>query len=86
VAGSKFPTSPRIVAIPLVNPDLMAQYNGDGRTVVPISNIAGFFVERYDTSSKAVVGRLMTMPGAIAAGPSPIGGPSSFLQTVALVR
>jgi Flp pilus assembly protein TadG len=86
VAGSAFGSSPRIVAIPLVNPDLMVEANRGGRTSVPIANIAGFFVERYDNSAKAVVGRLMTMPGTLAAGTSPIGGPSSFLRTVALVR
>ncbi len=86
VAGSAFPQSPRVVAIPLVNPDMMAQFNNNGRTTVPIANIAGFFVERYDTSSKAVIGRLVTMPGKLTGGPSPVGGPSAFLQTVALVR
>jgi Flp pilus assembly protein TadG len=86
VAGSAYATSPRIVAIPLVNPDMMVQANNNGRTTVPIANIAGFFVEGYDTSSKSVVGRLVTMPGLMATGASPIGGPSAFLQTVVLVR
>jgi len=87
VAGSRFGNgSPRIVAIPVVNPDIMTEVQKGGRTDVPIVNIIGFFVEGYDNSEKAVVGRLMTMPGLFVAG-SP-GGPSagSFLQSIVLVR
>jgi Flp pilus assembly protein TadG len=86
VAGSAFPVSPRIVAVPLVNPDLMAEANRGGRTTVPIANIMGFFVEGYDSPNKAVVGRLMTLPGAMVSGGTPLGGQSAFLQTIMLVR
>jgi len=86
VAGSKFGSSPRIVAIPLVNPDIMAEVQKGGRTTVPLANIAGFFVEGYDNSTKSVVGRLMTMPGLKATGAAPVGGSSAFLHTVVLVR
>jgi hypothetical protein len=86
INGSAFPSSPRIVAIPLVNPDMMAQANSGGRTTVPIANIMGFFVERYDGPCKCVVGRLVTIPGLKASGSAPIGGESAFLHTVVLVR
>jgi hypothetical protein len=52
---------------------------------VPISNIAGFFVEGLDGSGKGVVGRLVTMPGLVAAG-GPNIGPAPFLQAIVLVR
>jgi hypothetical protein len=44
----------------------------------------GFFVEGYDTGTKSVYGRLMTMPGKYVAGAPK--GTSSFLKTVTLVR
>lgn len=86
VAGSAFKSSPRIVAIPLVNPDIMADAQKGGRTTVPIANIAGFFVEGYNTAEKSVTGRLVTMPGLLAAGGPTVGGPSAFLTVVVLIR
>jgi Flp pilus assembly protein TadG len=86
VANSAFSTSPRIVAIPLVNPDVMADANKNGRASVPLANIAGFFVEGYDTSSKSVRGRLVTMPGLKASGAGSVAESSSFLRTVLLIR
>jgi hypothetical protein len=58
VAGSKFSVSPRIVPVPLVNPDLMAEVMKGGRDSVPISNIMGFFIEGLSADKKGVVGRL----------------------------
>ena len=86
VAGSAYATSPRIVAVPVISPDIMMQVQKDGRTTVPVSNILGFFVEGYDQSTFSVIGRLITMPGLKTTGTSPIGGPSAFMQTVLLVR
>jgi Putative Flp pilus-assembly TadE/G-like len=85
VDKSAFPTSPRIVAIPVVNPDVMADAQKGGRTSVPIANILGFFVERYDNKEKAVVGRLMTMPGVLVEGGPSVGG-ASFLKVILLIR
>jgi hypothetical protein len=84
VAGSDFGLSPRIVAIPLVNPDIMAEVQKGGRTDVPIANIMGFFVEDYDNATKSVVGRLVTMPGKLATGGGGVLG--SFLKVIVLVR
>jgi Flp pilus assembly protein TadG len=86
VAGSAFPVSPRVVAVPLVNPDEMVAANNNGRTSVTISNIMGFFVERYDSSQKAVVGRLVTVPGLLIATGGPVSYGSGFLKAVTLIR
>jgi hypothetical protein len=86
VAGSAFAVSPRIVAIPVVNPDAMILANKNGLATVPLANIIGFFVDSYDTSSKSVIGYLMTMPGKyVAAGGSP-GPGGTFLRSIELVR
>ena len=87
VANSNSAVSPRIVAVPLVDPDAMAQFQKGGRTTVPISNIMGFFVEGYDNSAKSVIGRLVTTAGLMQVGSgTPIGGQSSFLQAIILIR
>ena len=87
IANSAFGVSPRIVLVPLVNPDEMALVNKGGRTTVAISNIMGFFVEGYDKSAKSVSGRLVTTAGQmkIGSGP-PVGGQSSFLSAIVLIR
>jgi hypothetical protein len=85
VSNSAYPVSLRIVAVPLVDPDEMMQAQKNGLAPVTISNIMGFFVEAM-TAAKAVVGRLMTMPGLQFAGSAPIGGPSAFLQAIVLIR
>jgi hypothetical protein len=84
VAGSAYGVSPRIVAIPLVNPDIMTEVQKGGRTDVPIANIMGFFVEGYDNTTKAVTGYLCTMPGKLVAGAGGVEG--TFLKSVVLVR
>ena len=86
VAGSAFPFSPRIVPVPLVNPDQLNEWNKGGRTSVAISNIMGFFVEGYDTSTKSVTGRLCALPGMKIGTLNPISAPSGFLQAILLIR
>lgn len=87
VAGSMFPSSPRIVAIPLINPDELAANLNGGRNTVPIGNIAGFFIERVEGAgaSMKVIGRLMTVPGLKTASN---GGraPSTFMLNISLIR
>jgi hypothetical protein len=84
VAGSKYAVSPRIVAVPLVNPDAMIAANKNGYASVPISNIMGFFIEGYE--AKGVKGRLMTMPGMFKAGAGAGENPGTFLKSIVLVR
>ena len=87
VAGSAFAVSPRIVAVPLVNPDEVVYANNNGRTTVPIANIMGFFVEGWDNSAKAVVGYLTTTAGLMTVGGGGTIGPQSgFLQAIVLIR
>lgn len=86
VAGSAFPISPRVVPVPLVNPDQLNEWNKGGRTSVAISNIMGFFVEGYDNSTKSVTGRLCALPGMKIGTTNPISAPSGFLQAILLIR
>jgi hypothetical protein len=86
VAGSAFPSSPRIVAVPLVNPDIIAEIQKGGRTTVPVANIAGFFVEGIAPGGKGVLGRLVTMPGMQSSGAGPISPAAAYLYTIQLVR
>jgi Putative Flp pilus-assembly TadE/G-like len=83
VSHSAYGMSPRVVAIPLVNPDIMMEVQKGGRTDVPIANIMGFFVDHYDNSAKSVVGYLCAMPGKLA-GPGGVKG--TFLRTIVLVQ
>jgi hypothetical protein len=51
---------------------------------VPIANIAGFFVEDWDNANKAVIGRLVSMPGLLVEGTG--GSEGAFLTIIRLVR
>jgi hypothetical protein len=86
VQGSAFSSSPRIVAIPLVNPDEIAQAQAGGRTTVKISNIAGFFIEGMAADNKGVVGRLVNMPALEVTGAGNIDPNAAFLYVIQLVR
>jgi hypothetical protein len=87
IANSGYGVSPRIVLVPLVNPDEMASFQKGGRTTVTISNIMGFFIEGYDKSAKSVTGRLVTTAGQMKLGTlPPVGGTSSFLSAIVLIR
>ena len=85
--GSKWPVSPRIVAVPLINPDALMAAFKNGRTTVPIGNIAGFFIEGVTGSgvNQVVTGRLMTMPGFKTEG-SGGDAPSTFMRNISLIR
>jgi hypothetical protein len=85
IVGSAFAVSPRIVAVPLVDPEQIAEANKGGRTTVAIVNIMGFFVEGMD--SKSVIGRLVTIPGLqIEEGGNSVGPESAFLMRISLIR
>jgi Flp pilus assembly protein TadG len=83
-AGTCTSISPRIIALPVYNPDLWNQ-NPPGAATVVVTRIVGFFVERYSPSFNEVVGRLMIYPvlprSTMTASPS-----SSFVASVTLVR
>lgn len=74
--------SPRIIALPVYDPDLW-DAAPPGNTGVVVTRIAGFFLERYE--APRIVGRLMVYPAAprssMTAEPN-----SAFVVSVALVR
>jgi hypothetical protein len=102
VVGSQYAISPRIVVVPLFNPDEYQQTDPHGKSSIHITNIMGFFIEGVcggktpsfeiewyiscAGNNGAVIGRLVTAPGLKAGGPVPIGGDSAFLKSIQLVR
>ena len=87
------PFSPRIIALPLFNPDEF-QFDTSNNTwpncpgggsCVHVTNLIGFFVDRIDASNN-VVGYLIRYPGVLTSKPGGVGGPSSFAQVITLVR
>jgi Flp pilus assembly protein TadG len=87
------PFSPRIIALPVFNPDEF-QYDKSNNTwpscpgggsCVQVTNIIGFFVDHMDASNN-VVGYLIRYPGVLTSKPGGVGGPSSFAQVITLVR
>ncbi|MGE5103074.1 MAG: pilus assembly protein TadG-related protein [Deltaproteobacteria bacterium] len=75
--------SPRVVAIPIF--DTGAYYAGklQGKTVLNIVNILGFFIDQMQGND--VVGYLTQAPGLVT-GTAPFDPNSSFIKTVLLVR
>ncbi|HEX5109966.1 MAG TPA: pilus assembly protein TadG-related protein [Vicinamibacterales bacterium] len=84
IAGSAFNTSPRIVAVPLINPDLAAEAQKGGRTSVPIANIMGFFLEGMD--GKEVRGRLVMIPNMKIGPGGTVTPESAFSRIIRLIR
>ena len=87
------PFSPRIIALPLFDPDEF-QYDTTnttwpncpgGGSCVHVTNIIGFFVDHIDASNN-VIGYLIRYPGVLTTKPGGVGGPSSFAQVITLVR
>jgi len=85
VANSAFAVSPRIVPIPLLNPDALADATKNGRTSVPIANIVGFFIEDMP-DNKSVRGRLCAIPGLKASGTPAISAQAAWLKVIQLIR
>lgn len=76
--------SPRLVAIPVFDPDAYAQADTNGSFQIQITNILGFFIDRIEGNS--IVGYLMTYPGLIVDDSPTVDETASFLKTVALIR
>lgn len=76
--------SPRIIAVPVYNPDLWNQNPPDHATAV-VTRVVGFFIERSSPGFNEVIGRLMVYPtvprSSMTASPT-----SSFVSSVTLVR
>ena len=89
VAGSMYPTSPRLVAVPLISPDALALAKNGKATDVPITNIMGMFIEcppMVDPGPDTVIARLSLIPGEKVSGAGAVGPQSSFMKVISLVR
>jgi hypothetical protein len=75
--------SPRLVAIPMFNPDAYQLADQGGRTTIQITKVLGFFVDKMQGND--VMGYLMTYPSDPSAGMGGVPG-SGFVVSVALVR
>ena len=75
--------SPRLVAIPMFNPDAYQLAAQNGRTTIQITKVLGFFVDEMDGND--IKGYLMTYPADPSAGMGGVPG-SGFVVSVALVR
>ncbi|MDP6579583.1 MAG: Tad domain-containing protein [Vicinamibacterales bacterium] len=74
--------SPRIVVLPVYNPDAYDSARSQGRTEIEISNFVGFFIENIQGTD--VVGRVVPNTGLLRTGvPAPTG---AFLRAIRLVE
>jgi putative Flp pilus-assembly TadE/G-like protein len=84
VRGSAFSTSPRVVNIPLYNPQIYADGAQHGRGIdLRIADFLGFFIE--EMQGNQVRGRVTPIGGVMAgnAGPAPAG---AFPRVIRLVQ
>jgi Flp pilus assembly protein TadG len=82
--------SPRIVPMPVVDPDEYFATDPNGRSTITIRNILGFFVERQDTvgpgaGHTVTVGRLINVPGQYVGGGT-VDTSSNFITQIILIR
>jgi hypothetical protein len=75
--------SPRIVALPVYNPDAFETARRSGGTTITVTNIVGFFVDRLDGGN--IVGYLVHHPGLPTEAPR-VTDDASFLKAVELVQ
>jgi Putative Flp pilus-assembly TadE/G-like len=75
--------SPRLVAIPVFNPDAYQLADKSGRTTIQITKVLGFFIDKMQGND--VMGYLMTYPAEPSSGMGGTPG-SGFVVSVALVR
>lgn len=75
--------SPRLIAIPVFDPDAYDLANQNGRTTIKITKVLGFFIDKMQGND--VAGWLMSYPGDANAGMGGVPG-NNFVVSVALVR
>jgi Flp pilus assembly protein TadG len=85
VRGSAFPTSPRIRAVPLYNPDryTRGQHTGNSQPEFEVINYLGFFVEEVNGGGE-VIGRITPITGRFSGASGPMTG--AFAQAIMLVQ
>jgi Flp pilus assembly protein TadG len=78
--------SPRIVPLPVINPDEFFATDPNGHTTLTIRNILGFFIEDQIAKGGHTVtrGRLITVPSDDIGGSTT--STSSFLRKIVLIR
>lgn len=79
--------SPRIVPLPVINPDEFFKTDPNGHTELTVRNILGFFIERSENTGghTQTVGRLVTVPGFYAGG-NVVDPTASFIKQIILIR
>lgn len=75
--------SPRVVAVPVFDPDVWDRGPSNGRNTVTVTRIVGMFIERMQGND--VVGRLMPYPSSPHSGTGGVPG-SAFVVSIVLVR
>jgi hypothetical protein len=84
VKGSAFGVSPRVVVVPLYDPQYYADGKANGKgAALKVANYLGFFLE--EMQGNEVVGRIAPVTGVIDrnAGPAPVG---AFPRVIRLVQ
>jgi Flp pilus assembly protein TadG len=78
--------SPRIVPLPVIDPDQYFATNPNGHTTLVIHNILGFFIERQQGNGgqTMTIGRLINVPASDVGGST--NSTSSFIKKIILIR
>jgi hypothetical protein len=76
--------SPRVVAVPVFNPDAWDEGQSQGRGTVVVTRVVGMFIDRIEPNGD-VIGYLMPYPSAPYGGTGGTPG-SSFVVSIILVR
>ncbi len=72
--------SPRVVVIPVFDPEVFERGRQEGRIDIQVANFVGFFIE--DMVGNDVLGRVVPMVGLVRGDP-PV---NSFLRAIRLVE
>jgi hypothetical protein len=75
--------SPRVVAVPVFDPDIWDRGPSQGRSTVTVTRVIGMFIERMQGND--VIGRLMPYPSAPYGGTGGEPG-AAFVISIVLVR
>jgi len=79
--------SPRIIPLPVINPDEFFATDPNGHTDVTVRNILGFFVDRQEDKGghSTTIGRFINIPGLFVGG-NTVSPSASFIKQIVLVR
>jgi hypothetical protein len=75
--------SPRLVVVPVFNPDIYDAGRAGGRVDITVVKVLGFFIDGLQGND--IVGYLTTYPSAPRGGTSSTPG-AAFIVSIALVR